>query len=328
MALKSPYCQLVISMTDPAHVDAARRAVIREAVQLNATEQLLSRLAVVVQEMARNLILHAGQGDLLFGYDETRLDLLAVDRGPGMANVSQCMADCYSTAGTMGTGLGAIKRMSDDFDLYSQLGSGTVVYASFALAKPDSGSLQVGAISTPYPGEDSCGDAWAVKGNRVMICDGLGHGHAAHAASSAARELFLQHDAELTLESLIERSHRALQGTRGGALAFAELQPEQGRAVFCGVGNIAGVLWSDRPRSMVAANGTVGYVVGPVQSFSYPWDPSMYLVMSSDGITSKVDLAPYRGIHSRHPAVIAALIHRDFRRPNDDATVVVARYGR
>lgn len=76
---------------------------------------------------------------------------------------------------------------------------------------------------------------------------------------------------------------------------------------------------------MVSSNGTVGYRMGRINTFTYPWDPTTLLIMTSDGISTKLDLAAYLGLSQRHPAVVAGLIHRDFRRLTDDATVVVAR---
>jgi anti-sigma regulatory factor (Ser/Thr protein kinase) len=326
MALSAGLGHLVVKVSDLAHVDAARRAVVREAQALGASEALQARLTVVVQELARNLVNHAGQGRLLVGFDGARLDILSVDRGPGMANVALCLTDSYSTTGTMGAGLGAIRRMSDVFDIHSQPGKGTLVFAGFSLgpAAEEAGLVHAG-IGTAYPGETLCGDAWAVLGQRLMVCDGLGHGHSAHGASSRARELFMAHDPSRPLPMLMESLHRALQGTRGGAVAVAEIQPQCGQVEFCGVGNIAGTLLADRPRSMVSGNGTVGYKVGRIQSFSYPWNAGTTLVMTSDGIVSKWNLDGYPGIRHRHPALVAALMERDFRRLNDDATVVVVK---
>lgn len=317
--------QFSYAVSHTAHADAARRIVIREASRLTTDETLLGRVSVVVQEMARNLVLHAGGGELLFYQDDERLDLLAVDKGPGMDDVARCLADSYSSKGTMGAGLGAISRLSDHFDIYSQPGQGTVVFAQFRL-NPATSPLISAGVSTPYPGEEVCGDAWAIRDNRIMVCDGLGHGHAAHEASRRARDLFLDHDDTLPLETLLERMHRALMPTRGGAVALAEIQPEQAQVRFCGMGNIAGVLHDGRSRSMVSGNGTVGYRIGRIQSFSYPWSPTTLLMMSSDGISTRHDLGSYPRLAGRHPAVIAAVLHRDFRRHNDDATLVVVRH--
>ncbi|WP_263143426.1 ATP-binding protein [Pseudomonas sp. RIT-PI-AD] len=317
---------LNLAVADEAHVDAARRAVLREARRLTLDETFLGRLALVVQEMARNLLLHAGHGELHFNRNGQGFDLLAVDSGPGMANVAQCLSDHYSTKGTMGAGLGAIRRLSDRFDIYSQAGRGTVVFSRFELGADKSrDGLISGALSTPYPGEEVCGDAWAVKGNRVMVCDGLGHGVSAHLVGQRARELFLAHDPAMPLAQLMEQFHRALMSTRGGALAFAEVLLAEGQLNFCGIGNIAGSLVADKSRGLVSANGTIGYKAGRIQPYSYPWDESSLLIMSSDGLTSKCGMSGYPGLTQRHPAVVAAVLHRDFRRHNDDATVLVLK---
>lgn len=326
MALIGSPCQQKVEISEPVHVDVARRAVVRLAERLGADEQWLGRITVVVQELARNLSNHAGHGTLLFTADARGIELLAVDQGPGMSDVSRCLADNYSTTGTMGAGLGAIQRMSDAFDIYSQPGSGTLVRAFIGLEKTAVASgLQVAAVSTPHPAEEVCGDGWARNGLRLMVCDGLGHGHAAREASQRAFEVFSDHEADLPLTELMQRTHRALGATRGGAVAFAEVQPDRGQVVFCGVGNIAGVLLAERSRSMVSSNGTVGYKVGRIQTFNYPWDAGTVLVMTSDGIATKWTLDGYPGLRARHPLIIAGLIHRDFRRSNDDATVVVLK---
>lgn len=325
MEMNDAALQFNLAVSHAAHIDAARRAAVNLARDAGAGQPLLDRLTLVIQEMARNLVLHAHGGEMLYFQNERCLQLLAVDRGPGMQDVARCLSDSFSTAGTMGAGLGAIKRLADTFDLYSQPGQGTVVFAGFDLQAP-SAPLTVAGLSTPYPGEESCGDSWACKGHRLMVCDGLGHGHAASLASSRAREIFLQHDLNLPQETLLERMHHALASTRGGAVALAEVLPQQCEVRFCAMGNILGVLDDGRSRSMVSGNGTVGYRIGRIKSFSYPWSPSTVLLMASDGIGSRFDLGAYPGLATRHPAVIAGVLHRDFRRHNDDATLVVLKH--
>jgi anti-sigma regulatory factor (Ser/Thr protein kinase) len=324
MEIDSQACSLVLAVSDLAHVDAARRAIVRQATRLISDEQRLGKLTIVVQELGRNLVLHAGQGQLIYRQDAHGLYLLAVDSGPGMGNVSQCLTDHYSSIGTMGVGLGSVRRMADTFDIFSQPDQGTVVFAGFTLAEPAPG-LCHGAVCVPYPGEEVCGDAWAVKEHRVMICDGLGHGHAASAASARAREVFLAQDPKLPLEQLMERLHRALMPTRGGAVGIAEVKADARQVIYCGMGNIAGMLISEKNRGMVSSNGTVGYRMGRIHTFSYPWEPGTVLVMTSDGIKTRLDTDNYAGLRARHPDTIAAVLNRDFRRNNDDSTVVVAR---
>ena len=320
-------CSLVLPVSTSVHVDAARRALVRLAGTVTADETLLGRLTIVAQELGYNLVRHAGHGELLATLSgEGVLDVLAVDRGPGMHDVARCLSDHYSTAATLGAGLGAIRRQSDVFDIHSRPGQGTVVLARFHLAGAPGSRLQHGALCTPHPEEQLCGDTWAVSGRRLLVCDGLGHGQQAATASRRARDLFLRHGAHLPLQRLMENLHQALMETRGAALALAELDPDQGQVSFCGIGNIAGRLLGNTTRSLVSNNGTLGYRIGRIQTYTYPWTPGTLLVLNSDGLTSKVGLGEHSGLGTRHPALIAALLHRDFRRSADDATVLVLKH--
>ncbi|WP_295465652.1 SpoIIE family protein phosphatase [uncultured Pseudomonas sp.] len=327
MALSGQPCSLVLPVSTAVHVDAARRALVRLAGSVTQDETLLGRLTIVAQELGYNLVRHAGHGELCATLgDAGVLDVLAVDRGPGMQDVARCLTDSYSTAATLGAGLGAIRRQSDVFDIHSRPGQGTVVLARFHLAGAPNSRLHLGALCTPHPEEQVCGDTWAVSGRRLLVCDGLGHGQQAAAASRRARELFLRQAAHLPLQQLMENLHQALMETRGAALALAELDADQGQVSFCGIGNIAGRLFGNGARSLVSNNGTLGYRIGRIQTFTYPWTPGTLLVMNSDGLTSKVSLGEHSGLGGRHPALIAALLHRDFRRPADDATVLVLKH--
>ena len=60
------------------------------------------------------------------------VEMLALDRGPGMADVPRCLGDGYSTGGSLGQGLGAVRRLSTDFDIYSMPERGTAVYCQVA----------------------------------------------------------------------------------------------------------------------------------------------------------------------------------------------------
>lgn len=318
----------VVNVTDEAHVDGARRMAVRLAQTCTSDETCLGRIAIVAQEMAFNLVRHAGHGQLLCTLDGHVLDVLAVDKGPGMSNIERCMSDNYSTGGTLGAGLGAIRRQSDMFDIYSRPGDGTVVLARFELGGRTGGhpTLTCGAVSTAHPLENVCGDGWAVLGNRLMVCDGLGHGPHAEAASLRAREIFTADAHRYPLHTLMDNLHHALMSTRGAAVSLAELDVERRQVSFCGIGNVAGRLVGTETRSLISNNGTVGYKVGRIQTFTYPWTPGALLIVNSDGLTNKLGLQNHPGSVTRHPALIAALLHRDYRRHNDDATVLVVKH--
>lgn len=324
-----------LPVADESQIGEARRlaGAYARAIGCDATE--VGRIEIVASELATNLWLHARGGELLVRTSRVGngIELLAVDRGPGMANPEACLRDGFSTAGTAGNGLGAVRRLSQHFDLYSQPGKGTVVLAQ--CLRSGLGPREpfvVGAVSTAVAGEDACGDAWSSTAMgrvaRLTLADGLGHGpDAALAAGAAIRAI--AGSAGSPPPMALECAHRAIAGTRGAAVAICDVDAEAGLVRFAGVGNVAGaiVLGSDL-RSMVSHNGIVGHQLRRAHAFTYPWHPAALLIMHSDGLQSRWSLDPYPGLPHHHPAVIAAVLHRDFQRGRDDATVVVLREAR
>src|SRR5262249_13351439 len=163
--------------------------------------------------------------------------------GPGMDDFERCAQDGYSSAGSPGNGLGAVRRTADVFDCYSQRGQGTAMLARIGGTpksfNPDDNGYSLGGLSTNYPGELECGDAWDASLNHrsIFLADGLGHGASAAAASRMARDIF-QTYADEDCVSLLTRIHRALAATRGAAVAIAKIEPQSGQVRFAGLGNI------------------------------------------------------------------------------------------
>jgi anti-sigma regulatory factor (Ser/Thr protein kinase) len=334
----------VLAIDEPSQVGEARRKATVLAAELGFDETARGRVALVVTETATNLHKHARGGDLIVrGWDSSpggpAVEVLALDRGPGMADVARCLEDGYSTAGSPGTGLGAMSRLSDFFEVYSQPGSGTVVLARLGASPriPPSGAasarvgLETGAVSVPVAGEMACGDAYDLAEHSaqslLLVVDGLGHGPAAQTAAWETVAVFRDRAAEGP-ETILWAAHAALRSTRGAAMAVALVDRERAEVRYAGVGNIAGAILAPnggRSTSLVSHNGTVGHAVRRVQEFVYPWPPGALLVMNSDGLGSRWDLATYPGLAARHPAAVAGVLFRDFRRPRDDATIVVAR---
>ncbi|MBA3710727.1 MAG: anti-sigma regulatory factor, partial [Planctomycetes bacterium] len=119
----------VIPIQNQTRIADARREIGQLAVTLGFDEVRRGKIEIVATEMATNILLHAREGHILVrthGLVEG-IELLAIDRGPGMANLAECLRDGFSTAGTAGNGLGAIKRQSAVFDIYTQPGIGTIV---------------------------------------------------------------------------------------------------------------------------------------------------------------------------------------------------------
>ena len=176
--------QLCIPVADPSQVGEVRRATARMAQGLPLSESRRADASIVATELATNLLRHARDGRILIQSirRETAvyLELLSIDGGPGVSDVQRCLQDGYSTVGTPGTGLGAIRRLSDEFDVHSMPEKGTVVLSRIAAPGTSPSVYAIGAVSLPAPGEDECGDTWrCIERERriaVMVADGLGHG--------------------------------------------------------------------------------------------------------------------------------------------------------
>ena len=327
--------QVVVRIADNTHVSEARRAAVRLAQALGFESVAEGNLAIVVTELARNVLLHGGTGEVILQpWKESgtpSVDVLALDRGPGITDVAAALQDGYSSAGTSGTGLGAVRRLASRLELYTKPQGGTVILGRVVSGAPElTEELQTtGSVCVPIAGETRCGDAWEYQdqsGRRViMVADGLGHGPA---ASDAAQEALAAFRANLHKgpKEIIEAAHARLQKTRGAAVAVAEIDFERQVVRYSGIGNIAGVIVSNgKSRSLVSHNGIVGHVSETIREFSFPWHRDAFLIMHSDGLTTRWNLDQYQGLQLKPPSLIAAILYRDFKRGRDDATVVVSR---
>lgn len=111
----------------------ARRAAAEIALSLGFGENEEAAVALIVGEMGSNVLRHGRGGEMLLRplheQDALGLEVIALDRGPGMSDIDRCMRDGYSTGGTLGTGLGVVRRLAHDFDIYSRPGAGTAIMA-------------------------------------------------------------------------------------------------------------------------------------------------------------------------------------------------------
>ena len=326
---------VVIHAVDPSHAAAARHGVQRLARALAFDDTRAGRAAIVATEAVSNMLKHAGGGTFLARPMEhgaaTGIEMLAIDAGPGMRDLAHSSRDGVSSAGTAGTGLGAMGRQADHCDVFTLPDEGTIVRMLVWDREPprDAVHYDVGVVCVPKVGEAVCGDGWAVEphdaGMTILVADGLGHGPDASRAAASAVTVLEEHP-EYPAARLIELAHSRLKPTRGAAVAVMRHIRDAGEIVFAGVGNIsATVLAGQARRAMVSHNGIVGHNVARSQEFRYPWGPGELLVAHSDGLESQWSLAGLPGIGARHPSLIAAALFRRHWRKRDDVTVVVAR---
>ncbi|PMQ14896.1 ATP-binding SpoIIE family protein phosphatase [Janthinobacterium sp. AD80] len=333
--------QRSFSIGEPSEIAAARRAGNELARLVGFDDVRAGQLAIVISEAATNIIKHARRGEILLRKvlrgGTSGIEVLAIDQGPGMGNVRQHMQDGQSTTGTYGVGLGAIRRLSQEFDLYTAPGKGAalmmVVWGPHASSSiPASPNWQIGAVCLPLASEQVCGDAWNIvcEGHELslMVADGLGHGPLAARASETASALLENSTPGLPPlpAPFIELAHGALRGTRGAAMAVAHIDSARRELRYAGVGNIAACAFdAHQRRHLLSHNGIVGSNLRKVQEFRYPWQLGTMLVMHTDGLHTRWDLEQYPGLAQCHPSLVAAVLYRDFARGRDDITVVVLR---
>jgi anti-sigma regulatory factor (Ser/Thr protein kinase) len=328
-----------IALSDITQVGAARRAAARAGEHAGLGEDERARLSIIATELATNVIRHAARGEMLIGAQSDpwhrAVEIIAVDNGPGMADPARCMADGYSSGSSLGQGLGAVRRLSSAMEMYSTTAQGTAVYSRVEISRPANPRRNQEptwcAIRVAAPGESECGDDWRVALSdthiAVMVADGLGHGPLAATAANEAVRIFEQAPFR-TPELYLANAHQALRATRGAVLACALMDRQSGAMLYGGVGNIAASLVggaTQSQRSLPSDNGTIGLQIGKVRQYQYAALEGDLLVMHSDGLTSRWKLADYPGLSRRVPALIAAVLYRDFKRGRDDATVLVVR---
>jgi anti-sigma regulatory factor (Ser/Thr protein kinase) len=326
---------MFLQIAERSRVAEARRLAVQASTAQGFNEKDAGRVAIVATELATNLVKHAGGGEIVissFADAEGKgLELLALDKGPGIVDLNKALADGHSTSGTAGTGLGAIRRSADVFAVSSRGGRGTAVLARL---KPEAqaaveGGYLIAGLCAPYPGETVCGDGWAIGASAtkiaVLMVDGSGHGPEAHKAALRAIEIF-RTQTDRGVEPVAQAIDRALAVTRGAAVAVAEIDPASGQVNFVGIGNISAALIDQGSvRRMISNNGTAGHIAPRIRAFQYPFRNETTVIMHSDGLTPRWDLNDYPGLIAAHPSLIAGILYRDFRRGRDDASIVVVR---
>jgi anti-sigma regulatory factor (Ser/Thr protein kinase)/serine/threonine protein phosphatase PrpC len=340
---------------DEAQVGAARRGVHRFASRLGFGEDALAELDIVVQEIGTNAARYATEGGCLHWTttlgEAAGLEMFYADKGPGIYDLDRAIRDGVSSGGSLGTGLGAMRRLLDEFDAYSvvkgttrRLASsrrsthGTALLGRKWVSRPRDEAEQtrarrltkhVGVWSRPRPGEETNGDTYFVgehDGETLLaVIDGLGHGRGAREASQAAVEMLEQWRGE-SLDEVLLSVHDALRATRGAVMGAVVLNRQRAAFQYAGVGNVElRVLGSNEAARPIPSNGTLGARLTNVRVWPHRWTEGTTLVLASDGLSATWDINAYAGLLAKSPQLLAGVLLRDFCRNSDDATVLVYR---
>jgi anti-sigma regulatory factor (Ser/Thr protein kinase) len=322
-------------VADTADVGSVRRAVGGYAERLRPDATFAAVAAQTATELATNLLRHASPGGWILArpLPPAGVEILAVDRGPGIRDVVAAVEGRAPAPMGLGCGLAAVRRASSYFDLHTDPDRGTVV---LAVVEADQAShSRVPGPPRPWAGvsigiDEACGDGWAVAEEAgaltVAVVDGLGHGVHASIATDAAIAALADYPADF--DGYLAHANATMRQTRGAAVALCRLDPDRAELRCLSIGNIgARLLHSGRQTGIVSFNGTVGMraALPATKIMQYPWPAAATLVMWTDGLASYIDLAAEADLLTHDPAVAAAAMHRDYGRGRDDATVVVAR---
>jgi anti-sigma regulatory factor (Ser/Thr protein kinase) len=318
-----------IRVEEPSAASGCRNAAQALAERLGFSEPRSEELAVAVTEAASNLVKHARAGTMMLraAPDWAGLEVITIDAGPGIPDVPAALRDGTSTAGTLGIGLGAIRRAADFCAVFSLPGRGTAVAARFLAERGDPGPGGWAGLIRPIGDEAECGDNYiACRGSAgitALLCDGLGHGPLAAAASRAAIAVLREAPDEEPV-ALLRRVHARLGGTRGGAVAIAAVGPDTVR--FAGLGNVAGWILSGPDRQgMISVPGIAGHQARTFRQYTYQRPPGAAVILHSDGLSSRWNAADLPGLAGQDPLVIAATLLREAGVHRDDAGILVVR---
>src|SRR6266403_2062372 len=189
--------------------------------------------------------------------------------------------------------------------------------------------IEWGVASRALPGEALSGDLHFVKqvatGAVVAVVDGLGHGAEAATAARAAVTALDRHAAESPVP-LVERCHRALQGTRGVVMSVAVFGRSDRSMTWLGVGNVEGLLlYGDGAAraGLVTRGGIVGSELPRLHPVVLPIAPGDTLIFATDGI--REGFADGLSLEAS-PQQLADQILARHGKGTDDALVLVARY--
>jgi anti-sigma regulatory factor (Ser/Thr protein kinase) len=296
-------------------------------------------MMLVASELVTNNIKHAGGSGLIQVWQQPGpvIDILALDYGPGIADLCRAEQDGYSTANTFGKGLGAIRRLSDESYVYTQQESGeqarkwsgTVFLARFypGSSREKMTGIEVGLFSRSLSDTRYNGDRIYLKKNgkgvRWLHLDGLGHGEE---AQSATANLAAHLSNEDSVESVLGRVHQQLVRTRGavgvvGDVAERSLQ-------LRGVGDMHAHVYGDEQLQQVFfAPGILGREHRTISPFQSGLGKRAVVLTASDGIRRNWGIGNFAGLFNQHPQLIAYTLGNIMGRISDDQSICVLNIG-
>ncbi|MBZ4037601.1 SpoIIE family protein phosphatase [Flavobacterium sp. 17A] len=316
-----------------------KREIHNLALQLGFTPHRAAETDIIVAELTSNLMKFANGGELLyrsnFNGEFNEIEIYCLDKGVGFDNVAKIMNDGYSSSNTLGHGLGSIKRLSNDFQIYSMKNWGCVQYVKIC-EKPEleiptiKSGLNTSTIAVNYPGEKFCGDGYYIKQNskgfQIFVGDGLGHGESANEAVEAAIKAFRQ-SVETDPTAVLRDIHLKVKKTRGLVATIASVDYKSEVWNICGIGNINTRIYNGlENKTYTPYNGIIGHnIPRTLNNTIVPYKKHQIIIMHSDGLRTRWNLNDLSSIFKHSPGIIAAALYKENIRGTDDATILAGK---
>lgn len=313
------------------------------AQRLGISDPKRESMLLVASEMVSNQIKHAGGRGMLQLWQQPGpvLDILALDYGPGIANLYLAEKDGYSTTNTLGKGLGTIRRLSDEAFTYTQhessghekKWSGAIFLSRFHVdndknetAMDKLTGFKIGMFSNSLSNNQHNGDRIYLHrtGKKLhwLHLDGLGHGEKAQAATDNLAIHLARHDDP---DALLAAVDQQLVGSRGAVAIIGEIDLTRDKVQLLGVGDMHAHLYDREQLYNIAfAPGILGREHRSTMPFHAEFGKKFMIVTASDGIRRNLDIVNFTGLFNQPPQLIAYTLGNIMGRISDDQSIFVS----
>ena len=330
-------------ITDSASLSLARSRVRASARRLQFSQKVSEAAQLVCSEILNNQLKHVAYPGIFqiweLTWPDKYLDFFALDCGGGIRNIVEALTDGYSTAGTLGRGLGALRRFSSDYEIYSLTKSGnpasfwhgTAVWARFSnkikkKAKEIS-EIETGLFIRPLGDTLYNGDAIYLKDDSSGISwihlDAVGHGERAWEIIKNIGDVIVPCE---YVDDVIKDIDTILKGKKGAMGIAASYNFREKIVNICGVGDINACIVGGGKKKMVPlSEGILGRDHRALKISHIPISEGDLFITASDGLRYRWDPSFFPGLWSRHPQMIAFMLGYLLSRGNDDKSLFILK---
>ncbi|MBS4098038.1 MAG: SpoIIE family protein phosphatase [Sulfuricella sp.] len=314
-----------------------RSRLLSVAQRIGFPEMERENMALVAAEMVSNQIKYAQQRGQIQIWQQPgpTLDILALDYGPGIANMQQALEDGFSSARTLGKGLGSIQRLAHEAAIYTQAAgglhvkwTGTAVLARFSLnrkgrdAKP--APISIGLFSRALSDDRFNGDRIYLQREGSLVrwlhLDGLGHGEEAHRTIDGLASCLNGNHPYAALEA----ADHQLSNTRGAVAICGEIDSTSRHLSLLGVGDMHVALHhQEQLRKLSFSPGVLGREHKLATPFGENLPGKTTILSASDGIRRSWDESSFPGLFHHPPQLIAYVLGNIMGRLSDDQSLCV-----